>query len=63
LCIRQLKLRRRLFSSHRSTLQAIGEALSERSHRRSLLAWASVLMLMMIFTVAFQDLLAEIGAA
>jgi hypothetical protein len=50
---RHLKLRRRLFPSHRSTLQAIGEALSERSHRRSLLAWASVLMLMMIFTVAF----------
>ena len=50
---RQLKLRRRLFPSHRATLQAMGEAISERSHRRSLLAWTSVLMLMMIFTVAF----------
>src|SRR5258708_8768953 len=50
---RQLKLRRRLFPSHRATLQAMGEAISEISHRRSLLAWTSVLMLMMIFTVAF----------
>ncbi len=50
---RQLKLRRRLFPSHRATLQAMGEAISERSHRRSPLAWTCVLMLIVIFTVAF----------
>src|SRR5437588_558530 len=45
---RSLKLRRRLFSQQRSILRAIVGALHEISIRKSLLAWASVLMLIMI---------------
>jgi hypothetical protein len=50
---RALKLRRRLFSRHRSPLSAIRETLHEIAIRKSLLAWAAALMLIMMLTAAF----------
>ncbi len=50
---RALKLRRRLFSRHRSPLGAIGETLRNITMRKSFLAWAATLMLTMMLTVAF----------
>ena len=50
---RALKLRRRLFSRHRSPLGAIGETLRDITTRKSFLAWAATLMLTMMLTVAF----------
>lgn len=50
---RRLKLHRRLFSSRRSSLSLEGSLLSALPARRSLLATAAVLMLVMLFTVAF----------
>ncbi len=50
---RALKLRRRLFSRSRSPLGAIGETLHDVTMRKSLLVWASALMLIMMLTVAF----------
>ena len=49
----RLKLRRRLFSSHRSAGEVISTSIHGIVANRSLLAFASVLMLVMIFTVAF----------
>lgn len=49
----RLKLRRRLFSSHRSAGEVISTSIHGIVVNRSLLAFASVLMLVMIFTVAF----------
>lgn len=50
---RRLKLRRHLFGTHRSTREVIGSSIHGIVMNRSLLAFASVLMLVMIFTVAF----------
>ena len=50
---RALKLRRRLFSRHSSPLGSIGDTLRDITMRKSLLAWASALMLVMMLTVAF----------
>ena len=50
---RSLKLRRRLFSQQRSVLRSMVGALQEIISRKTLLAWAAVLMLIMTFTVAF----------
>lgn len=50
---RRLKLRRRLFHSERSLLRIVGETLHDISLRRSLLGWTAVLLLVMLFTVAF----------
>lgn len=49
----RLKLRRRLFRSHRSTREVISTSIHGIAVNRSLLAFAAVLMLVMIFTVAF----------
>ena len=49
----RLKLRRRLFSSHRSTGEVISTSIHGIAVNRSLLACAAALMLVMIFTVAF----------
>ncbi len=50
---RALKLRRRLFSRRRSLPGAIRETVRDITMHKSLLAWASALMLVMILTVAF----------
>lgn len=50
---RALKLRRRLFSRHRSPLSAIGETLRDITTRKSFLIWAATLMLVMMLTAAF----------
>lgn len=50
---RALKLRRRLFSRRRSLPGTIGETLRDITMRKSLLAWAAALMLVMMLTVAF----------
>lgn len=60
---RSLKLRRSLFSQERSTVRSILAALQEITRRKSLLAWAAVLMLIMIFTVAFTAPSFEEGVA
>ena len=49
----RLKLRRRLFRSHRSAGEVISTSIHGIAVNRSLLAFATVLMLVMIFTVAF----------
>jgi len=50
---RSLKLRRRLFRRRRSALSILGDTLREVITRKSLVAWAAVLMLIMMLTVAF----------
>src|SRR5947209_16130979 len=49
----RLKLRRRLFRSHRSAGEVISTSIHGIAVNRSLLACAAALMLVMIFTVAF----------
>jgi hypothetical protein len=50
---RRLKLRRRLFSSHHHAREIISHSIHEIVVNRGLLAFASILMLVMVFTVAF----------
>ena len=50
---RSLKLRRRLFRRRRSALSVLGDTLREVITRKSLVAWAAALMLIMMLTVAF----------
>ncbi|HVB74964.1 MAG TPA: hypothetical protein VNE38_15535 [Ktedonobacteraceae bacterium] len=50
---RSLKLRRRLFARRPSTISLIGESVREIVRRKSLMAWAGALLLVMLFTVAF----------
>jgi hypothetical protein len=50
---RRLKLRRSLFNTHRPAMEVISNSLHGIVANRSLLAFASALMLVMVFTVAF----------
>lgn len=50
---RSLKLRRRLFPAQRAALRALGDTLRDITRRKTLLAWVAVLMLFMMFTVAY----------
>jgi hypothetical protein len=50
---RRLKLRRRLFYSHRSLLGALSAGIGDRTTRRSLLAMVGAFVMVMLLTVAF----------